>query len=270
MAACSNRAENARGKELKKDLSGSHFSLGTDDNHYQSVAQANFTPMRADAMNMNEQARIRNAMRQVYLTMGNDKTSYETTGRLKPPPKECYLEGADAGARQEKKNAVDAAHFSFGTEDASTRAARECSLQHESMRHGLLNIDYSKLTGLSEEVKADLRVHHFQFGSDPPEVMTNSQRSFVKPPKNIPAAMDPEQLADLRRHHFTLGDDTYKSIPGGMSTTAQDQQVYHGRCAASLDPAMKKDLQAVHFSLGNYTTPEQSSYRHAFAKRPGL
>merc|ERR1719253_2410875 len=72
MAACANKATNEMGKELKKDLSGSHFNLGTDFVPMQSIAQENFVPMRAESQNMNEQKRIRTAMRQVYLTMGND------------------------------------------------------------------------------------------------------------------------------------------------------------------------------------------------------
>lgn len=275
MAACANRQTNVMGAELKKDLSGSHFNLGTDSAPMQSIAQANFVPMRAETQNMNEQKRIRNAMRQVYLTMGNDRTTYESNSAAayKHPPMALFKEGADGDERQRKKNEVDRAHFIMGVEDATTVAARECSLQHESMRSALQGIDYSKLTGMSAEVKADLRKSHFQLGNDDVTVLSNAQRSYTRPPKNVPAAMDEEQLKDLRAHHFTFGDDDYSTRtfgPSGLTTTAQDQQQYHGRVKAALDPAMKKDLQAVHFTLGTQGGADKSSYQHAFMKRPGL
>jgi hypothetical protein len=130
------------------------------------------------------------------------------------------------------------------------------------MRLGLAGVDYAQLAGLSDDVKADLRKHHFSFGIDPRTAKTTSQAAYVAPPAGSgPGGMDAAVKADLRTHHFNFGNDNYKQ---GISTTTQDQMVYHGYVAAALDPELKADLRAVHYVMGRDPIPKRSTYGDAF------
>jgi hypothetical protein len=130
------------------------------------------------------------------------------------------------------------------------------------MRIGLEGVDYAQLAGLSDDVKADLRKHHFSFGIDGRTKSTTSQAAYVQPPRgNHSGSMDAAVKADLRTHHFSFGNDSYKH---GISTTTQDQMVYHGHVAAALDPELKADLRAVHYVMGRDPIPKRSTYGDAY------
>jgi hypothetical protein len=245
--------------ELKADLRGSHFTLGTDFQRSQSCAQAAFTEKKATAGNRDEQIRIRSAMKQVYMTLGNDKPHLISSMKagFTQPPQEMLLEAAKGEVRDERKRIMQKASYTLGTDDKAAQAARFQSLAHEDMSFGVSEVDYSKLNGLSEEVKADLRKHHFSFGIDPSTQKTTSQAAYVSPPDGKwSGAMDAAVKADLRSSHFELGTDNYKNL----STTTADQMVYHGTVKASLDPALKADLRAVHYVLGRDAMPKHSTY----------
>merc|ERR550537_1472822 len=58
----------------KADLRASHFVFGTDNNQrYQSCSQAAFGEKEISTSLRNEQLRIKNAMKAVYMTLGNDR-----------------------------------------------------------------------------------------------------------------------------------------------------------------------------------------------------
>jgi hypothetical protein len=256
-AAC--RAKEGLDPEQKKDLRASHFTLGTDYHSLQSCAQEAFTEKTATAQNRGEQERIRKAMKQVYMTLGNDKPLLVSSMKagFTQPPQDVLLEAAKGEVRDERKRIMQKASYTLGTDDKAAQAARFQSLAHEDASFGVMEVDYSKLSGLSEEVKADLRKHHFSFGIDPATQRTTSQAAYVPPPEGKwSGAMDAAVKADLRNSHFELGNDNYKNL----STTTSDQMVYHGHVKASLDPALKADLRAVHYVLGRDAMPKHSTY----------
>lgn len=91
-------------------------------------------------------------------------------------------------------------------------------------------MDYSKLSGLSAEVKADLRKHHFYFGTDGKTDQSMCKESYVHHPGDHRSSMDPDQKKQLRTHHFSFGEDDYKPREGrpGISSTSRDALQYHG------------------------------------------
>merc|ERR1719213_893462 len=109
-------------------------------------------------------------------------------------------EAALGEVRAARKKANTTPNFEFGVEDAVTAQARECSLQHADMRVGLAGVDYSKLASLSDEVRTDLRKHHFAFGLTPEtDPTTTSKAAYVPPPDDAkPGAMEKAVKADLR------------------------------------------------------------------------
>jgi hypothetical protein len=250
---------------LKADLRGSHFVFGTDgnDKQFESCSQAAFGEKEISTSLRGEQQRIRNAMKQVYMTLGNDRpvlTSCSKSAYV-PPPLAQLREAALGEVRDERKRIMQKASYTLGTDGKAEQAARAQSLQSEDMRIGLDGVDYAQLAGLSDDVKADLRKHHFSFGIDGRTATTTSQAAYVQPPKGSgPGAMDAAVKADLRTHHFNFGNDDYSRI----STTTQDQMVYHGHVAASLDPELKADLRAVHYVMGRDPIPKRSTYGDAF------
>jgi len=249
----------------KADLRASHFVFGTDNNQrYQSCSQAAFGEKEISTSLRNEQLRIKNAMKSVYMTLGNDRPVLTSNSRAAfvPPPQEQLREAALGEVRDERKRIMQKASYTLGTDGKAEQAARFQSLQSEDMRLGLAGVDYAQLAGLSEDVKADLRKHHFSFGIDPRTAKTTSQAAYVTPPAGSgPGAMDAAVKADLRTHHFNFGNDNYKQ---GISTTTQDQMVYHGYVAAALDPELKADLRAVHYVMGRDPIPKRSTYGDAF------
>lgn len=260
--ACRNRT--ALDPAQKQELRAAHFVYGTENAQWESCSQAAFTEKKSTQADRGELERIRSAMKQVYLTLGNDNPKMQSSMRsgFLPPPKESLLEAALGEVRAERKKANTRPNFDFGTEDKTTAAARECSLQHSDMRIGLEGVDYSQLAGLSDDVRKDLRKHHFEFGNDRYPTLSTSQSAYVKM-QGKPGAMDEEVKADLRRHHFSFGEDDYKKN-GGISTTTRDQLVYHGRVNAALDPALKADLRAVHYVLGRDAPVTKSTYGNTF------
>jgi hypothetical protein len=250
----------------KADLRGSHFVFGTDgsSNQFETCSQAAFGEKEMSRGLRDEQARIRNAMKQVYMTLGNDRPVLTSNSKAAfvPPPQAQLREAALGEVRDERKRIMQKASYTLGTDDKAAQAARAQSLQSEDMRIGLEGVDYAQLAGLSDDVKNDLRKHHFSFGIDPRTATTTSQAAYVPPPAGSgPGSMDKAVKADLRTHHFSFGNDSYKH---GISTTTQDQMVYHGHVAAALDPELKADLRAVHYVMGREAMPKRSTYGDAF------
>jgi hypothetical protein len=256
--ACRNRKslDPAQTEEIKKV----HFTFGTDAIPMETCSQAAFTEKRATAGNKAEMERIRGAMKKVYLTLGNDPPITQSCMRegYGAPDKAILLESALGAVREERKKANTRPNFDFGVDDESTRTMRGTSLQHADMRYGLEGVDYAQLGGLSQDVKADLRTHHFSFGNDQPIRRTASQEAYV-PMKGKPGAMDASVKKDLRSHHFSFGEDKPT-----LTSTMRDQMVFHGRVDAALDPELKKDLRAVHYTLGREPMVKRSTYGNAF------
>lgn len=93
-----------------------------------------------------------------------------------------------------------ASHFKF--DDVKTNQFKSMSSQSYVPKKGEPGV-------LNEELKKDLRSHHFTYGNTNGLMMSSTQIAF-KNTNGAPSNLDPALAKELRSHHFSLGQGGWK------------------------------------------------------------
>jgi hypothetical protein len=88
-----------------------------------------------------------------------------------------------------------ASHFKF--DDVKTNQFKSMSSQSYVPKKGEPGV-------LNEELKKDLRSHHFTYGTSNGLMMSSTQLAF-RNTNGAPSSLDPNLARELRTHHFSLG-----------------------------------------------------------------
>ncbi|CAD8098554.1 unnamed protein product [Paramecium primaurelia] len=170
-----------------KDLRATHFQVGNDQAvNYQSAYRSQFSDRKG------QQEQVRNPQFQ----QNNFDLKDEV---VKPTIQEHYKSTYNQqfnGQKAEKVNPI--------VDNSKNIMIGNDKLSYQSEAQARFRDFHSKPGKLQEEVQAELRKHHFKFGTDEDTTESVAKAQF-KNPHGQPGKMDAEMKKDLRTHHFQLG-----------------------------------------------------------------
>lgn len=311
--------------ETLKDLRRHHFEFGNHNQIPKSEAQDNFVPLQLPQGTREELAAVMKRNKQESLHFP-DKTNYFSSVYKEKHNNNLDPNNPARGHNPEelKKHLqeLQASHILFGTENddygTSMRNAYKNKLgQYEKAAptfdlmqtyfvpgddippteslykhfHKQFPIEVTKL---NEDLKKDLRAHHFKFGDKDVNYESTAAGSYQNPPND--SYKEKEQNPLLYKNHFVVGDDplsyqtsynkNYQEYLTKMperkndtkrdrssnivlgyanpeiKTEAQSQFVkFNDAKKAMLDPNLAKDLRQSHFRFNEPMKYE--SYSHS-------
>ncbi|KAL4462049.1 hypothetical protein ABPG74_000894 [Tetrahymena malaccensis] len=236
-------------KALSKDLRAEHFKLGHDVQNYTSEAAAKFKEF--DKNQLTKQPDMSYLYRSHFNLEGfggsNPVQHYVSNYKQNFEPKTAQKSEATRNDRADRGS-----HIVFGSDKIDDQFKSEA-------QKNFVNFGRQAPSALEKEVQADLRRHHYQFGTDQPEMISEMKKTFNdKTKESSQSKLDPNLIKDLRTNHFEYG-----TMGNEYTTTMQDIGKY--QCQPSrLDPELAKDLRSHHFRPGDLEKYYDTTYRLAF------
>ncbi|CAK94227.1 unnamed protein product (macronuclear) [Paramecium tetraurelia] len=170
-----------------KDLRATHFQVGNEQAvNYQSAYRSQFSDRKG------QQEQVRNPQLQSNHFDLKDEVVRPT---VQEHYKSTYNQQFD-GQKAEKVNPI--------VDNSKNIMIGNDKLSYQSEAQARFRDFHSKPGKLQEEVQAELRKHHFKFGTDEDTTESVAKAQF-KNPHGQPSKMDAEMKKDLRTHHFQLG-----------------------------------------------------------------
>jgi hypothetical protein len=314
--------------ETLKDLRRHHFKLGDDNVIPKSEAQENFVPLTLPKGTREELAQVMQRNKQENLHFPDNTNYFSSVYKEKHnknidpnnPPK-----GHDRTELQKHLTELRSSHILFGseTDDFGTSMSNAFSNKTGKYERAAPPIDLMKTnyvagddippteslykhyhkqfpierTKLNDELKKDLRAHHFKYGDIPTNYESTAFGSYQEPGNEHYGEKEKNPL--LYKNHFNLGDTknnyetSYKQthqeytsqMPKRHNDTRRDRSSnivlgyaqnqiqseahskfvpYQDAKKAKLDEHLAKDLRASHFRFNDPMNYE--SYSHAMHK----
>jgi hypothetical protein len=189
-------------------------------------------------------------VRRTHFTLGHGGPDYATTSGTNYDGKQ----GGPEKLNRDQLSNLRRSHFALGINEGSHNVLSE--FKHRYPPHGY------NVSSLNEGVKADLRRHHFDFGTEGMQYDTTASASFAKPGVQQSSALPSDHLKNIRKHNFHFGEDKVKP----ESITRSD---FGPKTAQMADTsAVRRDLRASHFLLGSALPDYTSTAAGDFSSRP--
>ncbi|CAK84478.1 unnamed protein product (macronuclear) [Paramecium tetraurelia] len=212
--------KNQFAEENRQNLRATHFTLGKDNQPYQSEQMSHFRPHSENKINY-----INNtpALQGSHFTIGdprfmNHKTQTFYNSTMKPPEQQ-----QNSQARDQQMDR--GSNFKVGTDNISYKSEMQSHFKNPS----------GQPAQLSEKLLKDLRSSHFGLNDNVSKntFMTTKQMEALNQQSGQPNKLDPHASANLRSHHFNLGQtkgdlisqthDIHRPLIGKPNTLNQQQ-----------------------------------------------
>lgn len=201
-------------------------------------------------------AQLSREVRNTHFQLGGAQSHFDTAHRQQFQP----LSGDRAGPVLANHSRV--VHFALGADSTSMKTETEAASRYKA--HSL-----NARNELTQDVKRNLRAHHFGLGSDKPNYVTHHKEVFVARAPQLNSSVDSK--AD-RSAHFQLGSDLPVNLSVARSefTPKVAERAEQEKYLADL----KKDLRLCHFQIGSeqpsFVSTSQKDYTGAPAPRAEL
>jgi hypothetical protein len=203
-----------------------------------------------------------NDLRRSHFTLGNSNPAGNSSEYIEEYRKKA---GGAEGSLREKLN-VKASHFQIGQ---VTNPTMYTTVNNRDFKHHVGH----EMSRLNDEKKADLRNHHFSFGSHEPNFQTLSAAEFGAKNNSLTIARQKQEQEDqknkMRKHNFVFGETDkphYSSVYNkeynkefnpddfkqGLSAEALKQKVVDLRKSTVCFGADQHPMTSIHMS--DYTS----------------